>query len=68
MIISELGITPRHFWLRNRIQDCIIALKRLEETEDWDLYLKKSSELASEITYAADEWEKYYKEGSEEND
>jgi len=63
MIINEkppLGLYPRHFWLKERIRDCIFALQRLEETENWDLYLKKSLDLAIEIQYAATEWEKYY--------
>lgn len=55
-----LGIEPRHFWLKNRIRDCISALQRLEETEDWGLYLKQSLALADEIQYAANEWENYY--------
>lgn len=63
MTISDkppLGLTPRHFWLKDRIRDCILALQRLEESEDWTLYLKKSLELAKEIQYAAEEWEKFY--------
>lgn len=63
MITSDkppLGLTPRHFWLKNRIKDCITALQRLEETENWDLYLKESLSFANEIKYAAEEWEKYY--------
>jgi hypothetical protein len=63
MTISEkppLGLQPRHFWLKNRIRDCILALQRIEETEDWNLYLKQSLNFANEIKYAAEEWEKYY--------
>jgi hypothetical protein len=57
-----LGITPRHFWLKNRIKECIMALSRVEKSSDWDLYLRKSLELANEIKYAAEEWSKYYNE------
>ena len=57
-----IGIIPRHFWLRERIKHCIDALSRLEETSDWDLYLKKSLELANEIKYSAEEWENFYHE------
>ncbi len=63
MIISEkppLGVIPRHFWLKERIKECINALQRVEETENWDLYLKQSLNFANEIIYAAEEWEKYY--------
>lgn len=65
MIISEkpsLGIIPRHFWLKERIRECISALQRVQETENWDLYLKQSLSLANEIKYAAEEWEKYYRD------
>lgn len=59
---SPLEITPRHFWLKERIRECISALQRVEETENWDLYLKQSLNLANEIKYAATEWEKHYRE------
>lgn len=65
MIISDkppLGIIPRHFWFKNRIKECIEALKRLEKNNDWELYLKQSLRLANEIKYAATEWEKYYRD------
>jgi hypothetical protein len=57
-----IGIVPRHFWLKNRIRDCICALQLIEESEDWDLYLKRSLDIAHEIKYAAEEWEKYYRD------
>ena len=57
-----IGINPRHFWLKERIKECIAALSRLENTGDWDLYLKNSLDLANEIKYAAEEWNKYYYE------
>ena len=63
MITNEkppLEIIPRHFWLKDRIRVCIHALQCLEETQNWDLYLEKSLELANEIKYACEEWEKYY--------
>jgi len=40
-----LGIVPRHFWLKDRIANCIDCLQRLQETEDWDLYLLQSLHL-----------------------
>lgn len=63
MTISEkppIGIMPRHFWFRERIRDCILALQRIEETQNWDIYLKQSHSLANEIKYCAEEWDKYY--------
>ena len=63
MSISEKNpadIHLRHFWLKDRIKDCISALQRIQETEDWELYLKQSLALANEIKYAATEWEKCY--------
>lgn len=57
-----LGIIPRHFWLKDRIKDCILALQRIEETDDWDLYLRQALSFSNEIKYAALEWENYYKQ------
>jgi hypothetical protein len=65
MIISEnipIDIITRHFWFKNRISDCINAIRKIEETEEWALYLEQSLILANEIKYAAEEWEKYYRD------
>lgn len=62
MTKPPLGIIPRHFWYKNRVKDCIDALKRIEETEDWGLYLKQSLKFANEIKYACEQWEKFYYE------
>lgn len=55
-----LGLTPRHFWLRKRVIDCIDALQRLQEVEDWDAYKYSVLSLAKELNYAVTEWELYY--------
>lgn len=65
MTITEkppLGIIPRHLWLRNRVNECLDELRRLglEESNDWDSYLKKAADVAAEIKYATEEWDKYY--------
>ena len=55
-----LGLSPRHFWLRNRVIECIDALKRLEEIEDWEKYRESALELSKELNYACVEWGRYY--------
>lgn len=57
-----LGLYPRHFWLHDRVRDCIDALHRLDLDEDYDKYREKAKELAEELLYAVTEWEKYYNE------
>jgi len=59
-----LGLSPRHFWLKNRIKESILALQRIEETDNWDLYLQQALYFSNEIKYAALEWEKYYKQST----
>jgi hypothetical protein len=59
---TPLGVTPRHFWLKNRISECVTILCRIEDSCDYDLYLKQSLVIANEIIYAAEEWEKYCNE------
>lgn len=56
-----IGIIPRHFWLKERIHDCVKSLQKLHDSQDWDLYREKSKTLAEEILYCTTEWEKYYK-------
>jgi len=56
-----LGLTPRDFWLRDRIDECIESLKRQQLNEDWDIYRRKSKLFAEEILYVVAEWEKYHK-------
>lgn len=55
-----LGLTPRDFWLHDRVRDCIAALARLDLEEDYDKYRKAAHELGKELVYTTVEWEKYY--------
>lgn len=55
-----LGLTPRQFWLHDRVRDCIEALQRQDLEEDYDNYRIKAKELAEELLYAVTEWERYY--------
>lgn len=55
-----IGIIPRHFWLRDRIESCVDAIQETHRIEDWDLYRKQVTTFAEEILYCAKEWEKYY--------
>lgn len=55
-----LGIMPRHFWIKNRIHECINAISQTNEIEDWDTYRKQVASFAEEILYCTKEWEKYY--------
>ncbi len=57
-----IGIIPRHFWLKNRINSCIFAINELHVLEDWEQYRKKVKLLAEELLYCTNEWEKFYNE------
>jgi len=55
-----LGLTPSHFWLRERVLMCIEALERLKNSEDWDEYKKYALIFSEELNYCLKEWDKYY--------
>jgi hypothetical protein len=56
----RLEITPRHIWLKQRIDECIEGIKRAQEIEDWEDYKKRLLKLTDELSYATTEWSKYY--------
>jgi hypothetical protein len=58
--IPPFGLTPRHAWLRQRVIDCVAALKILEGKEQWGDYKKNAINLSHELAYALTEWDKYY--------
>jgi len=62
MIAPSLGLTPRHFWFRQRVNECIDTLKRLELDNEisWEKYRQNAKQLAEELLYSVTEWEKYY--------
>lgn len=55
-----LELMTRHFWLKQRVSDCIDALKRLEDIQDWSKYREQAKVFSNELHYAVTEWEKYY--------
>ena len=55
-----LGLQPRQIWLRNRVAGCVHALVELQDVQDWETYREHAKILASELSYAVTEWEKYY--------
>lgn len=55
-----LGLLPRHFWLKDRVMDCIEALNKIADFEDWDKFKEQAAYFADELTYAVKEWDKYY--------
>jgi hypothetical protein len=57
-----LGLTPRDFWFRDRVLDCLEALQRYADQDDWQLFKVKAVEFAGELHYAVNEWDKYYPE------
>jgi hypothetical protein len=59
---SPLGLTPRHFWLRDRVLSCIHAIHRSIDIEDWKTFKTQVKSLAEELTYAVNEWDKYYED------
>lgn len=59
-LTQPLGLIPRQAWLRQRVIECVDALRRMEDLENWDAYRMVAKTLADELTYAVTEWEKYY--------
>lgn len=55
-----LGLAPRDFWLQCRVKDCIDALQRYAEQDDWKLFKAKAKDFVAELHYAVTEWDKYY--------
>ena len=54
-------MTPRQVWFKNRIDECIAELIKLNELQDWIKFKVKAHELACELLYATTEWDKYYR-------
>lgn len=55
-------LTPRHYWFLDRTKACLDLLYDLHMKEDWEAYKREARELCKELTYAVNEWDKYYKE------
>lgn len=55
-------MTPRHLWFKQRIDECLNHLTKLNETSDWIEFKDKAYELACELIYATTEWNRYYKD------
>jgi len=51
----------RQEWFKNRIEDCLNELSRVNEIKDWIEFKRQAYELACELLYATTEWDKYYK-------
>lgn len=60
--MESLNLSPRNFWLRKRVVDCIFALSELQVINNWDDYIKTSKILAEELLYVTTEWDKYYED------
>lgn len=60
--IPPLGLLPRHFWLRERVIECIKALSRYENEEDWNTFRQQIKIFSEELSYCVNEWDKYYPE------
>jgi hypothetical protein len=54
-------MTSRQIWFKNRINECIEELSRLNKIEDWIEFKNQSHDLACELLYATTEWDKYYR-------
>lgn len=51
---------PRHIWYKQRLDDCLKALKKVEEVENWKIFRENAYSIAVEIMYLTKEWDKYY--------
>lgn len=60
MTKPPIGLTPRDFWLRERSIECVNALHRFIEIEDWNDFKKYAKTFAEELLYCINEWDKYY--------
>lgn len=58
---SDLCLTPRQIWLKRRVEEILSYLAKLKEINDWIEFKKQARELACELLYATNEWEKYYR-------
>ena len=54
-------MTPRQEWFKNRIDECLEELAKLNKIEDRIEFKDKSHDLACELLYACTEWDKYYR-------
>ncbi len=57
---TQIELTHRQLWFKNRINECIEEMKKLEDIQCWDTYKSCALMLSDELRYAATEWEKYY--------
>ena len=51
-------LTPRHYWYRERVQECLEALLTVNMRDELDI--DHARELAKELLYCTTEWDKYY--------
>lgn len=58
-------MTPRIEWFKNRLIDLVKELDLITNFESWDIFRKKSKELAEEIIYITTIWDKSYKDGEQ---
>lgn len=54
-------MTPRQEWFKNRIDECLKELARINELKDWIEFKNQAHELGCELLYATTEWDKYYR-------
>lgn len=54
-------MTPRHLWFKDRIDECLANLDKLNELNDWIEFKNQAHELALELTYAIEQWDKFYR-------
>lgn len=54
-------MTPREIWFKNRIDECLLELEKVNKLQDWNEFKNQAHTVASEILYATSEWDNYYK-------
>ena len=55
-----IALTPRDIWLQKRVVECIDALQRYANQDDWNLFKEMAIRFSAELHYAVTEWDKYY--------
>lgn len=54
-------MTPRQEWFKNRIDELLLELQRLNRINDRIEFKNQAHLLACELLYATTEWDKYYR-------
>lgn len=54
------AMIPRNVWFKCRVDECLEEIRKLNADSDIIEYKKEVSDLANELIYAVNEWNKFY--------